>query len=181
LITEFLRDQAFAIAWLALLAGAWFGWAQEDPKPRLRGFWGAGSVGGFLLAVAFSLLVWRNWATETSLDGRYWVFGVIVLAEGVLIGGGCLVLYRRKLARWISWWAGLCIAVHFAALVWVFEDWSYLALAVVQVVGLAAMFPTLSRGEYATSRWAGPWIAGTFLAYAALSAFGFLTRYGYPF
>jgi hypothetical protein len=25
MLTDFLRDQAFAIAWLALIAGAWFG------------------------------------------------------------------------------------------------------------------------------------------------------------
>ncbi|MRG60018.1 hypothetical protein GE115_09070 [Agromyces sp. CFH 90414] len=180
MLTDYLRDQAFAIAWLALMAAGWFGWSQEDPKPRLRPVWGAGSVLGFLLAGAFGVVVWRNWATPTALDGRYWVFGVIVLAEAVLIGGGCLLLARRKQTRWYGWWIGLCVALHFIPLAWIFEDWSYLLLSLVQVAGLIAMLPALRRAEYATSRWACPWVAGTFLLYAAVSAGLFLSEYGYP-
>lgn len=181
MITDFLRDQAFAIAWLALMAAAWFGWAQEDPKPRLRIVWGAGSIAGFLLSIAFGLLVWRTWGTASALEGQYWVFGVVVLAEILLIGGGCLVLARQRQTRWYGWWIGLCVALHFVPLAWVFADWSYLALAAVQVLGLLAQRPGLARAEYATSRWACPWIAGTFLLYAAISAVVFLGQHGYPF
>lgn len=181
MLTEFLRDQLFGTAWLALMAGGWFGWAQEDPKPRLRGLWGAGSVLGLLLAAAFGILVWRNWATDTALDGRYWVFGAIVAGEALLIGGGCLLLARQDRIRWYGWWIGLCVAVHFVALAWVFSDWSYLLLAAVQVVGLLALRPILARGEYATSRWASPWIAATFLCYAVISAVIVLARNGYPY
>lgn len=180
MFTEFLRDQAFAIAWLAMMAAGWFGWSQEDPKPKLRGWLGAGSVVGMLIAIAFGIVVWRNWSTPTALEGRYWVFGLVVLAEAVLIGGGCILLARRKLTRWYGWWIGLCVALHFVPLAWVFEDWSYLGLAAVQVVGLVLMLPALRRGDYATSRWACPWIAVTFLAYAIVSAIVFLLRYGHP-
>ena len=180
MITEFLRDQAFAIAWLALMAGGWFGWAQEDPQPKLRGLWGAGSVLGLLLAAAFGVVVSRNWHTETALTGRYWVFGIVVLAEIVIIGGGCLLLARRKQSRWYGWWIGLCVALHFLPLAWVFEDITYIVLAVLQVIGLAAMFRPLARADYPTSRWACPWIAGTFLLYAAISAIIFLATFGYP-
>lgn len=179
MITEYLRDQAFAIAWLSLMAAAWFGWAQEEPKPAHRGVWGAGSVAGFLLAIVFGILVWRNWSAPTALDGRYWTFGVIVLAEAVLIGVGCLVLARRKSTRWFGWWIGLCVALHFVPLAWVFEDWSYLALTAVQLVGLVAMLPALRRADYATSRWACPWVGATFLLFAAVSAIVFLLRNGY--
>src|SRR5690625_5343865 len=81
MLTDFLRDQAFAVAWLSMMAAAWLGWSQEDPKPRLRGALGTGSVLGMLIAIAAGLLVWRNWTTPTALEGRYWVFGLIVLAE----------------------------------------------------------------------------------------------------
>ncbi|QIM17581.1 hypothetical protein G7066_00615 [Leucobacter coleopterorum] len=180
MFTEFLRDQAFAIAWLGLMAAGWFGWSQESPKPNLRGWLGTGSVVGFLTATAFGILVWRNWATSTALEGRYWIFGLIVLIEAVLIGGGCIILARRKQKRWYGWWIGLCVALHFIPLAWVFEDWSYLALTLVQVAGLTLMLPTLKRGDYPTSRWACPWIALTFLAFALISATIFLIRYGYP-
>ncbi|MFC0674352.1 hypothetical protein [Brachybacterium hainanense] len=181
MLTEFLRDQAFAIAWLAVMGAGWFGWAQEDPRPGLRPLWGAGSVLGLLLGTGFGLLVWRNWATATALDGRYGVFAAVVVAEVVLIGGGCLLLARRRLTRWYGWWIGLCVALHFVPLAWVFSDWSYLLLTAVQVLGLLAMLPVMRRTEHATSRWACPWIAGTFLLYAALSAGLFLAEHGYPF
>lgn len=181
MLTEFVRDQAFAIAWLAVMAAGWFGWSQEDPKERLRGWLGAGSVVGSLIAIGFGIMVWRNWSTQTMLDGRYWVFGLVVLAEALLIGGGCIVLARRTQTRWYGWWIGLCVALHFVALVWVFEDWSYLVLTIVQVAGLVWMLPALRRGTYATSRWACPWIAVTFLAFALISGTDFLVKHGYPF
>ncbi|RBP64261.1 hypothetical protein DFO66_107138 [Brevibacterium sanguinis] len=180
MITDFLRDQAWAVAWLALMAAGWFGWAQEDPKPGLRRWLGAGSVLGLLVTIAFGLLVARNWSSPTALDGRYWVFGVVVAAEVLLIGGGCIVLARRGQKRWYGWWIGLCVAVHFVPLVWVFADWSYLVLALVQVAGLLLMVPLLRRGEYPTSRWACPWIAATFLLFAITSAVVLLAEYGYP-
>ncbi|WP_427869018.1 hypothetical protein [Leucobacter luti] len=181
MFTEFLRDQAFAIAWLGLMAGAWFGWSQEDPAPRLRGWLGAGSILGMLVAIGFGLLVWRNWGTETALEGRYWVFGVVVAAEVILIGGGCAVLAKRRATRWFGWWIGLCVALHFVPLAWVFADWSYLGLAAIQVIGLLAMRPALVRGDYPTSRWACPWIGVTFLAFALVSGGIFLAKFGYPF
>lgn len=181
MFTEFLRDQAFAIAWLSLMAAGWFGWSQEDPKPRLRGWLGAGSVLGFLLAIAFGLLVWRNWSLPTALEGRYWVFGAVVLGEALLIGTGCIVLARRKRTRWYGWWIALCVALHFVPLAWVFGDWSYLVLAAVQVIGLLLMIPALKRADYATSRWACSWIAVTFLLFALASAIVFVGEHGYPF
>lgn len=180
MLTDLLRDQAFAIAWLALMAAGWFGWAQEDPKPSLRPLWGVGSVLGVLLSGAFGVIVWRNWHTATALEGRYWIFGIVVLAEALVIGAGCIVLARQGRKRWYGWWIALCVALHFLPLAWVFSDWSYLWLTLVQVAGLLAMRPALARGEYATSRWAVPWIAGTFLLYAAISAVLFLGRHGYP-
>lgn len=180
MFTDFLRDQAFAIGWLALLAGAWFGWSQEDPAPRWRGVWGAGSVVGMLVAVAFGLLVWRNWGTPTALEGNYWVFGVVVLAEVLAIGIGCVILAKQGRKRWFGWWIGLCVALHFVPLAWVFADWSFLVLAGVQVLGLLVMRPMLARGDYATSRWACPWIGGTFLVFALVSAAIYLARHGYP-
>lgn len=181
MVTEFLRDQAFAIAWLAIMGAAWFGWAQEDPKPRLRGLLGAGSVLSTLLAIAFGILVWRTWDSPTALEGRYWLFGLVVLAEVVLIGGGCFILSRRGQTRWYGWWIGLCVALHFLALPAVFDDWSYAVLTVVQVVGLFVMLPSLRRGDYPTSRWACPWIGVTFLVFGLISAVLLLMEHGYPY
>ncbi|MCI9887931.1 hypothetical protein JT358_05575 [Micrococcales bacterium 31B] len=174
------RDHLFAIAWLALMAGAWFGWAQEDPKPRHRPLWGALSVTGLLVALAFGLLVGRNWAAPTSLEGQYWVLGLIVALEGVLIGGGFFFLKHRGLLRWMGWWAALSVALHFFPLAWIFQDWSYVVLTTVQVIGLLAMLPVLRGQTFQTSRWAAPWLACTFLVYALISGALALSKYGYP-
>jgi hypothetical protein len=163
------------------MAAAWFGWSQEDPKPSWRPLLGTGSVAGMLLAAAAGLLVWRNWFTPTALEGNYWVFGAVVLTEAVIIGSGCFVLARQGRKRWYGWWIALCVALHFVPLAWVFSDWSYVVLTLVQVAGLVLMLPTLRPAEYRTSRWACPWIGATFLTYALVSFVLVLVRYGYPF
>ena len=180
MITEFLRDQAFAIAWFGVMSFAWFGWAQEDPRPRLRAPLGIGSAVGLLIAVPFGLIVWRNWDTPTALEDQYWIFGLIVAVEAVLIGAGCIVLARRHQQRWFGWWIAFCVALHFVPLAWVFADWSFVGLALVQVLGLIVMLPTLQRAEYQTSRAACPWIGATFLLYALISGAIFLSEYGFP-
>ncbi|QIN29874.1 hypothetical protein [Brevibacterium luteolum] len=97
-----------------------------------------------------------------------------------VIGAGCFWLARRQATRWFGWWIGLCIALHFLPLTWVFDDWSYAALTIVQVLGLLALLPVLRRSDYPTSRWACPWIGVTFLAFGLVSSVIFFIRYGYP-
>ncbi|GAA1559291.1 hypothetical protein GCM10009804_15150 [Kribbella hippodromi] len=73
------------------------------------------------------------------------------------------------------------MAIHFIPLAVIFGDWSYFVLCLVQVTGLVLMIRVLRRAEYATSRWACPWIAATFLLFALVSAIVFLLRHGYPY
>lgn len=180
MFTEFLRDQAFAIMWLAFVGAGWFGWAQEDPKPRTRGLLAAGAILAVLVAIPFSALVGTNWLTPSALEGRYWIFGVVVLTECLVIGAGCFILARRRQQRWYGWWIGMCVGVHFLPLAWVFTDWSYVVLTVIIVAGLIVMFRPLQRAEYQTSRWACPWVASMFVLYSIVSGAIFLIRYGYP-
>ena len=179
MLTEYLRDHAFAVMWLALMSGAWLGWSQEEPKPRWRPWLGAGSVIGLLSAFAFAALVWRNWDTPTALNGQYWMFGLLVVIEVAFIGIGCFVLARRGASRWFAWWAAVGVALHFVPLAWLFGDWSYAVLTVVQLAGLFALLPRLSRDDHPTSRWAAPWMGWTFLAFAAVSGVVFIARHGY--
>lgn len=115
------------------------------------------------------------------LKGQYWVFGLIVALEAILIGAGCVVLARRAQQRWFGWWIALCVALHFVPLAWVLADWSFVGLALVQVVGLIVMLPALKPAAYQTSRWACPWMGVTFLLYALLSGVIFLGAHGLPF
>lgn len=181
MFTEFVRDQAFVIAWFGLMSFVWFGWARESPVPLSRAPLAVGSAVGVAVAAAFGLLVWRNWSTESALDGRYWVFGVVVAAEVLVIGAGCVILARGRAQRWFGWWVAVGIALHFVPLAWLFADWSYAVLAGLQLLGLVWMLPSLRRGDYPTSRRAGPWMGATFLLFAVVSTVILLVRHGYPF
>jgi hypothetical protein len=95
-------------------AAAWFGWAQEDPPPRWRGWLIAGSVAGLLVAVAGGITAWRNWATGTAFDADTSpIFGVIVAIEVVLASGGAILLSRRGRRDLIAPWVALIVGLHF--------------------------------------------------------------------
>lgn len=176
-----MRDQAFTIAFFGIMSCVWFGMAQEDPVPQARRPLWAASALGVIMAVAFGVVVGRNWDTPSALDKDvWWVFGGTFVVVSLFIGSGAIVLKIRDHYRWFGWWIGLCVAVHFAPLVWVFDDWSYLILSVVQVAGLVVMLPRLRRAKYETSRWACAWLGSTFLVFSIVSAIVFLARYGYP-
>ena len=120
-LTEFVRDHAFTIAWFGLMSFVWFGWGQEDPPRGLRGWLGAGEV---LLAAVGGLVLAR------SGRGRWmawWVAVVVALhfiplafflrdpslaVVGFIQGVGLLVLVRplkantRPTSRLVGPWMG---------------------------------------------------------------------------
>lgn len=181
MLTDFARDHAFTIAWFGLMAMVWFGWAQEDPPQRWRAPLGIGSVLGVALAGLFGAGVVFRWGQESALEGRYGWFGLLVLAEVLAAGIGCLVLARRGRARWMAWWVGLVIALHFLPLALLLQDWSLAVAGVVQTVGLMALRRRVGTDEgVPTSRWVGPWMGATLLMFAVVSAVVFVVRVGAP-
>jgi hypothetical protein len=170
MLTEFVRDQYFTTAWFGLMAVVWFGWSQEDPPRRLRIWLGAGSVLGIGLAVAFGLLTATNWAEPTALEGRYPWFGVLVGAEVVAAGAGCLVLAGRGAHRWMAWWVAVVVAAHFLPLALLLADAGIAVAGVVQLAALAAVVPRLRATDTTTSRVAGPIMGVILLVSAALGA-----------
>lgn len=181
MLTDFVRDQAFTIAWFGVMAFAWFGWAQEDPEPSWRWKLGVGSAVGMLLAVSFVWAVIQGWQQPTALEGRYPWFGVLVAVEVVLAGAGALVLWRRGQARWVAWWIAVVVAAHFLPMVWLLNDVSLALLAVLQLAGLVALVPLLRRSTRTTSRVACPLMGASLLLFALASAVVFVLRHGSPF
>ncbi|MEU4833899.1 hypothetical protein [Streptosporangium sp. NPDC023615] len=170
MLTEFLRDQCFTTAWFGLMAFVWFGWAQEDPPRRWRIWLGAGSVLGVGLAVAFGVLTAANWDQPSALEGKYAWFGVLVVAEVIAAGAGCLVLARRGAPRWMAWWVAVVVAVHFLPLAWLLNDIGVAVVGVVQLVVLGSVVPHLRGTHTPSSRSAGPIMGVTLLLSAAISA-----------
>lgn len=180
MLTEFVRDHAFTIAWFGLMAVVWFGWAQEDPRPRWRWWLGAGSVLGIAIAGVFGYAVGRRWDEPSALEGFYAWFGVLTLVEVVLGAVGAIILWRRGRSRWIAWWIGFVVALHFMPLAFLLRDWSLIVLGVVQALALAALIPRISRDDAVSSRLVGPVMGGTLLAFAAASIVVFYRSEGLP-
>ncbi|WP_374928977.1 hypothetical protein [Kytococcus sedentarius] len=113
-------------------------------------------------------------------EGKYAWFGVLVAAELVLAGVGCLVLARRGRADWMAWWVALVVALHFIPLAFILDDLSLVLLGAVQAIGLFALVPRLRGAGGPTSRLVGPWMGPSLLAFAVLSMVVFLSRTGTP-
>ncbi|ANS79478.1 hypothetical protein SGUI_2082 [Serinicoccus hydrothermalis] len=173
MLSEF-RDVIFTTAWFGLMTMVWCGWAQESPARGWRVPLIVGSVAGVLLAAGFGVWTGLSWGMPTALEGRYATFGVVVAAEVLAAGVGALVLVRRGQSRWIAWWVAMVVAVHFLSLSGIFGGWVLTALAIVQVVGLAALVAPLRRTEAPTSRWVGPLMGVTIFAAALVLGVGAL-------
>ncbi len=157
MFTEFARDHAFTIAWFGLMTMVWFGWGQEDPPQRWRWRLGVGSALGVVLAGLFGYGVFTRWDEGSALEGRYGLFGILVLLEVAVAG-----------------------AVHFIGLAFLLNDWSLAALGGVQLVALVAVRPRLKSGDWPTSRLVGPVMGTSLLVFALLSAAIFLAGVGLP-
>ncbi|GAA1726296.1 hypothetical protein [Aeromicrobium alkaliterrae] len=181
MLTEFVRDHAFTIAWFGLMTMVWFGWGQEDPPEPWRWRLGVGSGLGIALAGVFGYAVAIRWDDGSALDDRYAWFGVVVGLEVLAAGIGCLVLWRRGAERWMAWWVAVVVAVHFVPLAFFLEDASIAVLALVQGVALTALLPRLRTVDGPTSRLVGPVMGATLLTFALLSAVVFLAGTGSPF
>ena len=170
MLTEFVRDHAFTIAWFGLMSFVWFGWGQEDPPRGVRGWLGAGSVLGIALAGVFGYLVFRRWGDGSALEGRYAWFGVAVGLEVLLAAVGGLVLARSGRGRWMAWWVALVVALHFIPLAFFLRDPSLAVVGFIQGVGLLVLVRPLKANTRPTSRLVGPWMGATLLLFAGISA-----------
>lgn len=173
-----LRDLLYTTAWFGLMSMVWFGWGQEAPIARLRPLLIAGSIVGLLVAVGFGVLTALHWQDPTSLEGRYLTFGIIVGAEVGLAGVGAAILGSTGNGRWAAWWVAVVVAVHFLSLAWILHGTSLAVLGLVQVMALVGVAKQMKFGAYPTSRYVGPLMGATLLAYSAVSGVVTLLRLG---
>lgn len=170
MFAEFLRDHLFTVAWYGLMTTVWLGWAQEDPPKKLRILLGAGSVAGLGLAVWFGIQVAKRWHEPSALTDNHLAFGILVGAELALAGAGAIVLVRQGRQRWIAWWIGLVVALHFVPLGLVLGDPADVVLGVGLTIVLLAVRGRLARSSGTTSAVVGPLIGFSLLGFAIVSA-----------
>ncbi|WP_152365154.1 hypothetical protein [Microlunatus speluncae] len=169
MITEFARDGLFTAAWFGLMTVVWLGWAQEDPPRRWRLPLGIGSVLGMILAIGFGVLTALNWSAPTALAGRYQWFGVLVGAEVIAAGLGCLLLARRSAGRWMAWWVALIVALHFVPLGLLLSDPSIAVFGLIQAALVIIVGARLRGATDPTSRLVGPVMGATLLGYGLIA------------
>lgn len=181
MLTEFVRDHTFTIAWFGLMTMVWLGWGQEDPPQQWRWLLGLGSVAGILFAGLFGYGVFVRWDQGTALEGRYAWFGLAVLLEVFVAAAGCLVLWKKAQSRWMAWWVAMVVALHFVPLAFFLDDWSLIVLGVVQTVCLMVLLPKLrSDASAPTSRLVGPVMGASLLLFAVVSTVIFIAQHGQP-
>lgn len=176
MMTEFLRDHLFTVAWYGLMCCVWLGWGQEDPPKRLRPFLGVGSVIGLGLTIWFGIQVAKHWSEPSALDTNLVAYIVLVAAEVVLCGAGAIALTVKGKGRWIAWWIGTVVAVHFVPLGVILADLANVALGVGLTVALLVVRPRLARSEGTTSALVGPLLGFSLLAFSIVSALLVLPR-----
>ncbi|MBE1515174.1 hypothetical protein [Nesterenkonia halotolerans] len=178
MLTEFVRDHAFTIAWFGLMAVAWFGWSQEDAPSHWRWKLGAGSVAGLALAGVFGYAMVTRWGQSSALEGRYEWFGLLVLVEVVAATIGSLYLQRSEKGRWAAWWVAMVVAAHFIPLAFLVADGSLIVLGVLQAGALLLLARPLKGKQWSTSRIVGPMMGLSMLLFAVVSAALFVTTEG---
>lgn len=182
MLTDFLLNHSFTIAWFGLMTFVWLGWSQEDPAKGMRPLLGAGSAVGLVLSIYFGIVTQQNWGGPSALEGKYHWFGLLVLAEVVLAVVGVLILARRTQGRWMAWWVALVVALHFVPLgLFLLNDVSIAILGAVQAIALVAIVPAIRGAEYRSARVVGPLMGFSLLAYAAVSALVFALSRGSGF
>lgn len=180
MLTEFVRDHAFAIAWFGLMTLVWCGWGQEAPTKQWSIRLGIASGLGLVLTGLFGYGVFRRWRTASALEGQYHWFGVLVAAEVILAGVGCVYLWRNGRTRWMAWWVAIVVAAHFIPLALLLRDWSMAVLGLVQLAALIVLLPRFRADDGPTSRLAGPVTGLSLLAFSVISAVVFVIRWGAP-
>lgn len=113
MIAEHVRDLAATAVIFGFFASSWFGWAQEAPPLRWRGFLATGSVTSLLTAIAGGLLTWRHWHDGTAFDeDTSRAFGVVVAIEFGSAALGAVLLALRGRRDQISMWVAFVVGVH---------------------------------------------------------------------
>ncbi|MEU5566860.1 MULTISPECIES: hypothetical protein [Micromonospora] len=113
MIAEHVRDLAATAVIFGFFASSWFGWAQEAPPRRWRGFLAAGSITSILTAIAGGLLTWRHWNDGTAFDeDTSRAFGIVVAIEFGAAALGSVLLAVRRRSDLISVWIAFVVGVH---------------------------------------------------------------------
>lgn len=113
MIAEHVRDAAMTAVVFGFFTSMWFGWAQEAPPPRWRGFLVAGVIAAGVTVAGGAVLAVRHWSDGTVLDentGR--AFGIVVGIEFGAAALGALGLALTGRSPWIPVWIAFVVGVH---------------------------------------------------------------------
>lgn len=140
---DYVRDYAMYCAIFGMFSFVWFGWAQENPRPRWRLYIGIATGAALVLCLLGVFLSVTHWDAPSALSehGAFRNYLISVYAEIVLAGLGAFILVRRKRSGYVAPWIAFIVGIHFIGLSSVFDDaLLYLLAALLVAVAAIALF-----------------------------------------
>lgn len=143
---EYLRDYVMYAAIFGMFSFAWFGWAQETPRPHWRKYIGGASVIALLVCLLGVYLSVMNWDEATALSemGAFTSYLIVFYAEFIIGGLVAFLLIRKGMKDYVAPWISFVVGVHFFWLVDVFQDPGLYILAAVLIV-IAVLSPVTAK------------------------------------
>lgn len=173
---HYLRDGVFILGWFSLLGAVWFWWALEAAPRRARPWLGVGLAVSIVGALIGALYTWRFWSTQSMLDGRMEIFGIVIAAAGVAAGVAWLILTRTGRSPSVPLAVAVIVALQFVPLAYLLGDWGLVVLALGQLVLIVLASRFAKRRELAPSYTIGVVMGVSLLGSALVAAVLWLPR-----
>ncbi len=148
---HYLRDGVFILGWFGLLGAVWFWWALEAPPRRARPWLGVGLALSIVGTLVGALYTWRFWSTQSMLDGRLEIFGIVIAAAVVAAGVAWLIMTRTGRSQSAPLTNGVVVALQFIPLAYLLGDWGLVVLALGQLVLIVLASRFAKRRQLAPS------------------------------
>lgn len=128
---DYIRDYAMYASVFGMFSFAWFGWAQERPRPSWRPYLGMASGVALLVCLLGVYLSITNWNEASALNevDSFRTYLITFYAEFIIAGVAAFILIRKKLGDYVAPTVALIVALHFIALAPVFDDNALYVLA----------------------------------------------------
>jgi len=173
---HYLRDGVFILGWFSLLGAVWFWWALEAPPRRARPWLGVGLVLSVLGALVGGFSTWRFWSTQSMLDDRLEIFGLVLAATVIVAVVAWVVLTGTGREASIPLAVAVIVALHFVPLAYLLGDWGLVVLALGQLVLVILASRFAKRRELAPSYPIGVVMGVSLLGSAVVAAVLWLPR-----
>ncbi|MHA6480964.1 hypothetical protein ACX1C1_03470 [Paenibacillus sp. strain BS8-2] len=174
---DYIRDYAMYASVFGMFSFAWFGWAQERPRPSWRLYLGLASGVAMLVCLLGVYLSINNWDEASALNevDSFRTYLIAFYAEFIIAGAAAFVLIRKKLGDYVAPMVAFVVGVHFVALAPVFDDNGLYVLAALLVAVAVVASIIAPKLQVARSAVTGIGAGISLLVFAAIGLIRFFS------